>query len=97
MSVVDPGVGTDRDAVILQADNQWYVGPDNGLLSVVAARATKTRTRRIVWRPPNLSSFFHGRDLFAPVAAWIARGDLPLDAIEQTGELSVSDRTIYRK
>jgi S-adenosyl-L-methionine hydrolase (adenosine-forming) len=88
-TVVDPGVGTDRDAVILQADNQWYVGPDNGLLSVVAARATKTRTRRIVWRPPNLSSSFHGRDLFAPVAAWIARGDLPIDAIEETGELQV--------
>ena len=72
LSVVDPGVGTDRDAVILQADNKWYVGPDNGLLSLVAARATKTQTRRIVWRPPNLSSSFHGRDLFAPVAAWIA-------------------------
>ena len=87
--MVDPGIGTDRDAVILQADNKWYVGPDNGLLSVVAARATKTRTRRIVWRPPNLSSSFHGRDLFAPVAAWIARGDLPIDAIEEVVELQV--------
>src|SRR5213080_2203016 len=57
LAVVDPDVGTDRDAVILQADGKWYVGPDNGLLSVVAARATKTRTRRIVWRKPNISSF----------------------------------------
>ena len=89
LSVVDPGVGTDRGAVMLQANNKWYVGPDNCLLSVVAARATKTQTRRIVWRPSNLSSSFHGRDLFAPVAAWIARGDLPIDAIEETGELQV--------
>jgi S-adenosylmethionine hydrolase len=43
LSVVDPGVGADRDALILQADNKWYVGPDNGLLSVVASmRRTKS-------------------------------------------------------
>src|SRR5205809_208314 len=66
-----------------------YVGQVKGLLSVAAARAAKTQTRRIVWRPPNLSSSFHGRDLFAPVAAWIVRGDLPSDAIEETGELLV--------
>ena len=89
LTVVDPGVGTDRDAVILEADNKWYIGPDNGLLSVVAARATKKHNRRIVWRPPSLSSSFHGRDLFAPVAAWIARGDPPIDAIEETGGLQV--------
>ena len=44
LTLVDPGVGTDRDAVILQADSKWYVGPDNGLLSVVAARATKPKS-----------------------------------------------------
>src|SRR5438876_692576 len=49
LAVVDPGVGTDRDAVILQADGKWYVGPDNGLLSVIAARARKTQTWRIIW------------------------------------------------
>src|SRR5205823_5939856 len=71
------------------SEQQMVCGPDNGLLSVVAARATKTQTRRIVWRPSNLSSSFHRRDLFAPVAARIARGDLPIDAIEETGELQV--------
>ncbi len=89
LTVVDPGVGTDRDAVILQADGKWYVGPDNGLLSVVAARATKAQTRRILWRPPLLSASFHGRDLFAPIAAWIARGNLPIDKIEETEQLQV--------
>lgn len=87
LAVVDPGVGTDRDAVILQADGKWYVGPDNGLLSVVAARATQTRTWRILWRPPALTASFHGRDLFAPAAAWIARGELPIGKIEATEEL----------
>jgi S-adenosylmethionine hydrolase len=89
LTVVDPDVGTDRDAVILQADGKSYVGPDNGLLSVVAARATKTQTRRIIWRPPMLSASFHGRDLFAPVAAWIARGDLLTDESEETEQLQV--------
>jgi S-adenosyl-L-methionine hydrolase (adenosine-forming) len=87
VAVVDPGVGTDRDAVILQADGKWYVGPDNGLLSVVAARAMRTRTWRILWRPPGLAASFHGRDLFAPAAAWIARGELPIGKIEATEEL----------
>jgi S-adenosylmethionine hydrolase len=89
LSVVDPGVGGARDPVVLQADDKWYVGPDNGLLSVVAARAGKARTWRIVWRPQALSASFHGRDLFAPVAAWLAAGDLGGDKIEETASLKV--------
>src|SRR5512138_140474 len=72
LAVVDPGVGSERDAAVVEADGKWFVGPDNGLLSVAAARATEARTWRILWRPPALSVSFHGRDLFAPVAAWIA-------------------------
>src|SRR5262245_43152944 len=71
LAVVDPGVGSMRDATLLEADGKWYVGPDNGLLSVVAARAAKARNWRIIWRSQALSSSFHGRDLFAPVAAWV--------------------------
>ncbi|HEV8258312.1 MAG TPA: SAM-dependent chlorinase/fluorinase [Casimicrobiaceae bacterium] len=89
LAVVDPGVGTDRDAVILHTDGKWYVGPDNGLLSVVAARAAETQTWRIIWRPKTLSDSFHGRDLFAPVAAWIANGALPVDKIEEIAALHV--------
>jgi len=89
LAVVDPGVGGERDAVVLQADTQWYVGPDNGLLSIVAARAARTRTWRITWRPAMLSSSFHGRDLFAPMAAWLSRGDLPPDKLNETAGLRV--------
>jgi S-adenosylmethionine hydrolase len=89
LTVVDPDVGTDRDAVVLRADGKWYVGPDNGLLSVVAARAAETQTWRIIWRPKMLSASFHGRDLFAPVAAWLANGAAPVDKIEQIAALQV--------
>ncbi len=83
LAVVDPEVGTTRDAVVLQADGKWFVGPDNGLLSVIAGRATRTQAWRVVWRPPVLSASFHGRDLFAPLAAWIANGTLPVDKLEE--------------
>lgn len=72
LAVVDPGVGGARDAVVVHADGRLYVGPDNGLLSVLAARAHKSDCRRILWRPQPLSASFHGRDLFAPVAAMLA-------------------------
>jgi S-adenosylmethionine hydrolase len=81
-AVVDPGVGSERAAAVVEADGKWYVGPDNGLLSVIAARASEARTWRIVWRPPALSASFHGRDLFAPIAGHIAAGTLSADAIE---------------
>ena len=89
LSIIDPGVGSDRDAVVLQADNKWYVGPDNGLLSIVTARAGAKRTWRIAWRPERLSASFHGRDLFAPVAAWIARGSVPPQTVEEIADLKV--------
>jgi len=76
-AVVDPGVGGAREAIVLRADGRTFVGPDNGLLSVLWARARRRSCRRIVWRPANLSASFHGRDLFAPVAAALATGRLP--------------------
>jgi len=89
LAVVDPGVGSARDAVVLEADGKAYVGPDNGLLSVVAARAAKARAWRITWRPETVSASFHGRDLFAPVAGWIAAGNLAKEKIEDIARLSV--------
>jgi S-adenosyl-L-methionine hydrolase (adenosine-forming) len=89
LAVVDPGVGSERDAAVLQADGKWYVGPDNGLLSVTAARATEARTWRVRWRPQALSASFHGRDLFAPIAARLARGEFPEDKLEPTAALQV--------
>lgn len=77
--VVDPGVGTGRAGMVVAAGGRWFVGPDNGLLSVVAARATDAKLWRIDWRPDSLCATFHGRDVFAPVAARIARGEFPHD------------------
>lgn len=77
LCVVDPGVGSDRPALVLRADGRWFVGPDNGLLALVARRAREAEAWRITWQPPRLSASFHGRDLFAPVAARLARGEPP--------------------
>ena len=77
MCVVDPGVGTARRALALKADGRWFVGPDNGLLDIVGLRAKAAEWWEIQWRPQDLSATFHGRDLFAPVAAKLARGDAP--------------------
>ena len=69
LCVVDPGVGGARPAVFVEADGRWYVGPGNGLFELVQRRATTTRSWDIDWKPERLSASFHGRDLFAPVAA----------------------------
>jgi S-adenosylmethionine hydrolase len=89
LAVIDPGVGSSRDAVIVRADDKWFVGPDNGLLSVVTARARQSESWRIVWRPRELSASFHGRDLFAPVAARAATNNLPSDWMQQVQALHV--------
>lgn len=77
LSVVDPGVGSARRALVVEADGRWFVGPDNGLLAIVARRVEAARAWQITWRPTRLSASFHGRDLFAPVAARLARGEDP--------------------
>lgn len=77
VSVVDPGVGSDRLPIAVQAGGYRFVGPDNGLISVFAARARDTRAWRIAWTPSVLSPSFHGRDLFAPVAARLATDRVP--------------------
>ena len=89
LAVVDPGVGTPRDAVVVLAGGRWFVGPDNGLLSVVAARHADTRLWRITWQPEALSSTFHGRDLFALIAADIACGEFPTDKLTPADTLHV--------
>jgi S-adenosyl-L-methionine hydrolase (adenosine-forming) len=74
VAVVDPGVGGKRPAVAVAADGRWFVGPANGLLEIVQRRATSFQLFEITWQPPHLSPSFHGRDLFAPVAASLAQG-----------------------
>jgi S-adenosylmethionine hydrolase len=77
LAVVDPGVGGTRAPLAVRADGRWYVGPDNGLFAMVARRAGAAQAWEITWRPERLSASFHGRDLFAPVAARLALGEPP--------------------
>lgn len=72
LAVVDPGVGSDRLPVVIEADGRRFVGPDNGLFELVWRRAGERRAFAIEWRPDRLSASFHGRDLFAPVAGRLA-------------------------
>jgi S-adenosyl-L-methionine hydrolase (adenosine-forming) len=89
LAVVDPGVGSARAPVAVQADGYCFVGPDNGLLSVFAARAHDVRAWRIAWAPERLSPSFHGRDLFAPVAARLALDGVPEGWLAPLQALSV--------
>lgn len=77
VAVVDPGVGGPRRAVLLKADGRWYVGPDNGLFELVARRARNCEVHQIDSWPGRISESFHGRDLFAPAAAVLARDEMP--------------------
>lgn len=78
LAVVDPGVGSEhRRPCVMNAEGRWYVGPDNGLFNVIARKASTCTVWEINWRPDSLSDSFHGRDLFAPVAAQLACGELP--------------------
>lgn len=78
LAVVDPGVGSEnRKPLVVRCDGRWYVGPGNGLFDVVVRRAQQCEQWEILWRPQSLSSSFHGRDLFAPVAAMLAHGTNP--------------------
>ena len=81
LCVVDPGVGGARPSGVLRADGRWYVGPENGLFELVIRRANAgAEWWDATWRPPRLSSTFHGRDVFAPIAARLARGETPEQA-----------------
>jgi S-adenosylmethionine hydrolase len=90
MAVVDPGVGTERKAAVMRADGRTFVGPDNGLLSVVAARSTTRQYWQIVSHPPDISASFHGRDLFAPMAAAVVTDDFPNERVKAVPDLAVT-------
>lgn len=74
--VVDPGVGTTRRPIIASSDGYHFVAPDNGVLSMVYAREERMTVRHVTaehyFRQP-ISNTFHGRDIFAPVAAYLAK------------------------
>jgi len=76
LAVVDPGVGSDRRGVAIQIADCFLVGPDNGIFSGILAtapvQAAIVLTNSRYWRTPSPSNTFHGRDIFAPVAAHLA-------------------------
>lgn len=76
MVVVDPGVGTTRRPIIASSDGYHFVAPDNGVLSIVYAKEERIHVRHITsdhyFRRP-VSNTFHARDVFAPVAAYLAK------------------------
>ncbi len=97
LTVVDPGVGTARRAIALKTPQGYFVGPDNGVLSgifdsvqpeeIEAVELTKPQ----YWRSPQPSQTFHGRDIFAPVAAHLAAGV----ALKEVGD-SLDPKTLLR-
>ncbi len=87
VAVVDPGVGTTRHPIAARIGRYAYVGPDNGLFTIVLQRAERRGEpvqfvrldRRSYWLP-EVSNVFHGRDIFAPVGAHLANG-IPLEEL----------------
>lgn len=99
--VVDPGVGTERRALLVQALEHSFIGPDNGIFSMVFREARKGGNKAQVraienpeWMLPERSGTFDGRDVFSPAAAWLATGrpsiecgPLVEDALKQNWDL----------
>jgi len=80
LAVVDPGVGTKRRAIIIETERSLYVGPDNGILILSAQTEGIANVYHITnkrYMLPNVSRTFHGRDVFAPVAAHLANNVKP--------------------
>jgi len=74
--VVDPGVGGSRQVCVAQLEGRWFIGPENGLFSVLQQRSTQVKWWHISTSEFAASASFHGRDIFAPIAVKLAMGDL---------------------
>ncbi len=98
LNVVDPGVGTERDIILLQQGKQIFIAPDNGLLSFIDSIGALYYKLIIPnkYIPTPSSSTFHGRDIFAPAAAVISTGVEPeklsirADSIKRIGEKKIT-------
>ncbi|WP_269540210.1 SAM hydrolase/SAM-dependent halogenase family protein [Cerasicoccus fimbriatus] len=89
VTVVDPGVGSERAAVALKAEGRYFVGPDNGLFGWLGRKVTRCHriTNEDFFRD-NVSHTFHGRDIFTPVGAHLASGQASLEQVgPEHGEL----------
>ncbi|HSQ92511.1 MAG TPA: SAM-dependent chlorinase/fluorinase [Nitrospiraceae bacterium] len=80
VAVVDPGVGSGRRPLLVKTDGYYFLGPDNGLFSHILEDEDEVEIREIEnqqYRLESVGHTFDGRDLFAPSAAWLAKGALP--------------------
>jgi S-adenosyl-L-methionine hydrolase (adenosine-forming) len=84
LAVVDPGVGTTRRRLIVQAGGRYYIGPDNGLFAIVIEEVGMQRVHELAPRPHGAPTF-EGRDVFAPAAAALASG-IPIESLGPASE-----------
>lgn len=89
VAIVDPGVGSTRKPILIECGEQFFVGPDNGIFSWICEREGSSRvihlTNEEFFRNP-VSTTFHGRDIFAPVAAALSNGVAMTEFGEKLGE-----------
>jgi S-adenosyl-L-methionine hydrolase (adenosine-forming) len=94
VAVIDPGVGTARRPVLVEACGQYFIGPDNGVFASITALDPKAKGRELtnakLFRQP-VSKTFHGRDIFASVAGHLATGVLPSRAGKRIEDLARVD------
>ncbi|MEM2936965.1 MAG: SAM-dependent chlorinase/fluorinase [Candidatus Bathyarchaeia archaeon] len=80
VAVVDPGVGTKRKPILIETKNGFFIGPDNGVLALAANKQGIKHVYEIAnpkFMLPKISATFHGRDIFAPAAAFLSKGVPP--------------------
>jgi len=100
LCVVDPGVGGNRPGVVVQADGRWYVGPNEGLFAMLARQSRQLECWQL-GEAEGVAASFHGRDVFAPVAARLARGGkvpgvpVPVSSLEQADWPDDLFRVVY--
>jgi S-adenosyl-L-methionine hydrolase (adenosine-forming) len=87
--VVDPGVGTERRPLLVSGQNQYFLAPDNGVLSGVYEKEQNVIVRHLTsehYFAQPVSKTFHGRDVFAPVAAWLSKSWQPASMGEEISD-----------
>ncbi|MDI6786092.1 MAG: SAM-dependent chlorinase/fluorinase [bacterium] len=99
--VVDPGVGSDRRIVIVKSNDYYFVAPDNGVLSYAIDQLKDIKIFEVTNKKyflKNISHTFHGRDIFAPVVAYLAKGVAAKEFGEKIDNLVVSSiKKVYKK
>lgn len=89
ISAVNQGRGADT-VVMMEADGRWYVGPDNGLFAIMQRRATNSAVWQVQWRPADIAPTFYARNVYAPIAAQLTRGERPQATLGQLSSAGAS-------